>query len=168
MQFNIYIKFIFGQHLQTPLSLHGYDSLRFRGLYLYLINCLIISLNHFVSTHRNVNSIGGRTQKQQSCIQWIPSLLGYCFSLLRALRMAARSQDLAVEKTQADGAPCVYTHTHTPPGGPSILMWSGPAEWITPTLISRDSQWPALCVSVCLCVYVQVCVEHLSSITTIY
>lgn len=122
MQSDIYIKFLFGQHLQTPLSLRGYDSLRFRGLYLYLINCLIIGLHHFVSAHRNVNSTGGRTPKQQSCIQWIPSLLGYCLSLLRALRMAARSQDLAVEKTQADGAPCVYTHTHTPPGGPSILM----------------------------------------------
>lgn len=50
--------------------------------------------------------------------------------------MAARSQALAVEKTQADGALCAHAHTHTlrrvhvhthihthaPPGGPSILM----------------------------------------------
>lgn len=32
---------------------------------------------------------------------------------LRALKMAARSQDLAVEKTQTDGTPCACTHTDT-------------------------------------------------------
>lgn len=76
--------------------------------------------------------------------------------------MAARSQDLAVEKTQADGALCAHVHTHTAPGGPSILMWSGPAEWITPTLISRDSQWHALSACVCMCVQasiMRVCVH---------
>lgn len=72
--------------------------------------------------------------------------------------MADRSQDLALEKTQADGTLCAHVHTHTPPGGPSILMWSGPAEWITPTFISRDSQWPALSICVCACInYVHVC-----------
>lgn len=34
-------------------------------------------------------------------------------ALLRALKMAARSQDLAVEKTQTDGTPCACTHTDT-------------------------------------------------------
>lgn len=45
-------------------------------------------------------------------IEWNLSLSGYFLSVLRAPRMAARSQDLAVEKTQADGAPCAHTHRH--------------------------------------------------------
>lgn len=42
-------------------------------------------------------------------------LLGYCLSWLRALKMVAGSQDLAVEKTQTDGTPCacMRTNTHT-------------------------------------------------------
>lgn len=88
-----------------------------------------------------------------------PLLLGYCLSWLRALKMVAGSQDLAVEKTQTDGTLCacmrtnthtrarVRTQTHTTRG--SIHLNVIRPSWVDHTNINLKRQsvaWVSVCV----------------------
>lgn len=78
---------------------------------------------------------------------------------LRALEMAARSQDLAVEKTQTDGTPCACTHTdtetHTHTTRGSIHLNVIRPSWVDHTNINLKRQSVA-CLCVCVCVFASV------------